>query len=125
MDTHVWLWLLAGAPELSQEARERIGSGEDCWISPISAWEAGKLAERGRIRVQPTFRRWLGETRRKVPLREALLSFEIAATSLELNLPHQDPADRFLAATALVYELTLITADRRLLAAEWLPTISC
>jgi PIN domain nuclease of toxin-antitoxin system len=30
-------------------------------------------------------------------------------------LPHEDPADRFLVATALVYELTLVTADERLI----------
>jgi PIN domain nuclease of toxin-antitoxin system len=32
-----------------------------------------------------------------------------------VNLPHQDPADRFLAATAFVYDLMLVTADERLL----------
>jgi len=33
-----------------------------------------------------------------------------------LNLPHEDPADRFLAATCVVYGLTLVTADKRLMA---------
>jgi len=36
-------------------------------------------------------------------------------TSLALALPHADPADRLLAATAKVLKLTLLTADRRLL----------
>ncbi len=35
--------------------------------------------------------------------------------SRAIELPHPDPADRFLAATALVYGLTLVTADTRLL----------
>lgn len=34
--------------------------------------------------------------------------------SRSLELPHEDPADRFLAATAFVYDLTLVTADKRL-----------
>ena len=38
------------------------------------------------------------------------------------NLPHKDPADRFIAATALVYGLRLMTDDKRLLDASWLPT---
>lgn len=41
-----------------------------------------------------------------------------------LELPHGDPADHFLAATALVYELTLVTLDRHLVSAAWLPTLS-
>ena len=35
--------------------------------------------------------------------------------SRQLAMPHQDPADRFLAATARVLDLTLVTADTRLL----------
>ena len=34
--------------------------------------------------------------------------------SRAVDLPHQDPADRFLAATAKVMDLTLVTADARL-----------
>jgi PIN domain nuclease of toxin-antitoxin system len=34
---------------------------------------------------------------------------------LALGLPHADPADRFLAATAKVLDLTLVTADQNLL----------
>jgi PIN domain nuclease of toxin-antitoxin system len=35
-----------------------------------------------------------------------------------VRLDHDDPADRFLAATGDVYEVTLVTADARLLRAE-------
>jgi len=48
-------------------------------------------------------------------LREARLTFDVALRSREVTLGHDDPADRFLAATAAVYELTLITADTKLL----------
>ena len=46
---------------------------------------------------------------------EATLNHEVAMESLGIRLPHQDPADRFIAASAIVYELTLITADRNLI----------
>jgi PIN domain nuclease of toxin-antitoxin system len=36
--------------------------------------------------------------------------------SRRLAVSHADPADRFLTATALVLELTLVTADERLIA---------
>ena len=50
-----------------------------------------------------------------IPRQEAPLTHDIAVMSRQLALSHQDPADRFLAATALVMGLTLVTADKRLL----------
>ncbi|MGA8011757.1 MAG: PIN domain-containing protein [Candidatus Acidiferrales bacterium] len=47
--------------------------------------------------------------------REAPLTHEIVATAQGLPLLHPDPADRFLAATAAVLNLTLVTADQHLL----------
>jgi PIN domain nuclease of toxin-antitoxin system len=41
-----------------------------------------------------------------------------------LPLPHQDPADRFLAATAEVLGLTLVTADHRLLGLGTIATLA-
>lgn len=45
---------------------------------------------------------------------EALLNHEIAILSREIALPHQDPADRFIVATAIFYKLTLATVDGNL-----------
>lgn len=47
--------------------------------------------------------------------REAPLTYEIVAAAQELPLAHRDLADRFLAATAGVLGLTLVTAESRLL----------
>jgi PIN domain nuclease of toxin-antitoxin system len=43
------------------------------------------------------------------------LNHEVAIQSRRIRLPHQDPADRFIAASAMVYGLTLMTADRTLI----------
>jgi PIN domain nuclease of toxin-antitoxin system len=48
-------------------------------------------------------------------MREAPLTQEIVRASFALSLAHADPADRFLAATAKVLDLTLVTADKALL----------
>ena len=53
-----------------------------------------------------------------LPFREARLNHEIALCSRSLKLKHHDPADRFIAATAMVYDLTLVTADKRLTACK-------
>jgi len=49
------------------------------------------------------------------PLREAPFTNEIVLLAQQLPLPHRDPADRFLAATAQIMNLTLVTGDDRLL----------
>ena len=49
------------------------------------------------------------------PMREVSLTFDIALGSRSIRLGHDDPADRFIAATAVVHELVLVTADESLL----------
>jgi hypothetical protein len=53
----------------------------------------------------------VAEALKAVPVREAPLTHEVARWSRRIELPHEDPADRFLAASARVYDLTLVTAD--------------
>ncbi len=64
------------------------------------------------------------DAQRRFPCREAALNAEVALASLEIDLKTDDPADRFLAATAIVFDLQLATVDRRMIAADWLPTLS-
>jgi PIN domain nuclease of toxin-antitoxin system len=52
----------------------------------------------------------MGELR----LIEAPLTVEVALAISALSLPHNDPADGFIAATAKVFGLTLVTADEQL-----------
>jgi len=50
-----------------------------------------------------------------VELIEAALNWEIAHDMRYILPHHKDPADRFLAATAIAYDLTLVTADQKLI----------
>jgi PIN domain nuclease of toxin-antitoxin system len=68
--------------------------------------------QKGRIRVEDPIT-WV--ERAADQLREAPLTAEIVRTGFALWLPHSDPTDRFLAATAKVLKLTLVTADQNLL----------
>lgn len=125
LDTHVWFWQLTGSPKLSPAAVELIDTAfEELWLSPISVWELGILRQKGRVEIDDDLRSWVEESRKRLPLQEALPNQEVALATFELDLPHQDPADRFLAATARTYELTLITADRRLLESASVETFS-
>ena len=114
LDTHIWLWSLREPDRLGRRVIQELRNREnEIWLSPISTWEALMLHAKGRIRLPPDLAQWLA--RATAPLLEAPLTHEIALISRELRLPHNDPADRFLAATAQVLRLTLVTADSHLL----------
>lgn len=116
LDTHIWLWALLEPSRLSRDVREALQSPDaELWLSPVSVWEAALLAERGRIGVMSDAPDWVRSMIAALPCREAVLTNEIAIVSRSFALDHQDPADRFLAATARVLELTLVTADERLI----------
>lgn len=125
LDTHVWYWYLVGSDRLPAGLKEAIDDApEGCRLSPISVWELGMLGQKGRVRMSGGVGAWLARALEAFPVREAPLTGAVARRSLEIELEHRDPADRFLAATALVYGLELLTVDRRLAAAGWLPTRS-
>ena len=113
LDTHIWIWSKLDPKRIGKgAARELSNNDNDLWLSPVSVWEALALVQKGRIRVGDPLA-WV--ERAADQLREAPLTQEIVRTGFALSLPHADPADRFLAATAKVLKLTLVTADQRLL----------
>ncbi len=115
LDTHIWLWGLLAPEKLALPVRRALGErAHELWLSPISTWEALLLIERGRLVVEGDAAAWVREALRAAPLHEAALTHGVALESRRLRLRHRDLADRFLAATAIVYDLTLVTADRRL-----------
>ncbi|HUT76733.1 MAG TPA: type II toxin-antitoxin system VapC family toxin [Polyangia bacterium] len=125
LDTHVILWSLLAPERLSARAAAELESPRtELWVSPISAWEIALLAERGRLDIDGDPETWPREALLKVPAREAPFTIEIALLSRLVPLPHQDPADRFLAATALAHDLVLLTADSRLLECARIPTLA-
>jgi PIN domain nuclease of toxin-antitoxin system len=120
LDTHIWIWAKLDPHRLGKRvARELSSEANQLWLSPVSVWEALVLMQKGRIRVDNPFA-WV--ERAAEQLREAPLTQEIVRAAFALPLPHDDPADRFLAGTAKVLKLTLVTADSRLLG---MPEITC
>lgn len=124
LDTHIWLWALLQPDRLSARVVDAMTAEDaELWLSPISAWEAHLLAERGRLDLDAPPEEWIRDALEQVPLLDAPLTREVALASRQLRLTHEDPADRFLAATAQVYDLTLVTADRRLVEAPGLSVL--
>jgi len=125
LDTHIWIWHVSGSRDLPQGLRDVIDSSAgQLWLSPVSIWEAGTLVQRGRFRIRIDYLEWVRRAFDLLPLMEAPVSFEVARRLQTFELPQNDPADNLLAATALVYGLTLMTVDRELCSASWLPVLT-
>ncbi len=119
LDTHVLVWMDADASDLGSATRQLI---EQAWavgevaVSAVSFWECALLHTRGRITLPTPPAIWRAELL-ETGLLEYDLDGETAILSTELDLPHPDPADRFIAACAIRQSATLVTADGRLL--DW------
>jgi PIN domain nuclease of toxin-antitoxin system len=123
LDTHIWIWSLADPKKLSRRVQNELkDENNELWLSPVSAWEFLLLHSTGRVRLQGDAREWVREA--SSHLREAPLTHDIVLAAHKLPLLHQDPADRFLAATAGVLGLTLVTADHRLLGLGAIATLA-
>jgi PIN domain nuclease of toxin-antitoxin system len=85
-------------------------------VSPITAWEVGLLARKGRFRSHYTPQRWfeLLMNTSDTALAELTPRVLIGSSFLPGSL-HSDPADRIIAATAREYGFTVMTRDRSLL----------
>jgi PIN domain nuclease of toxin-antitoxin system len=119
LDTHVWLWLNAGSPDLSRKTRDAINGAAAAGtlrIAAISLWEIALLASHGRIVLGKSIGLWLDEALADPGPGIDPLTPQIAIESYALpDVFHRDPADRLIVATARVANATLMTRDRRIL----------
>jgi PIN domain nuclease of toxin-antitoxin system len=117
MDTHALVWLTEGNEKLGTQAKRIIRhtwKEQNLFVSAISFWEVALLCKKQRINLATPVSEW----RQKLltnGLQEISVTGEIAVLSTQLSDFHADPADRFITATALLHEATLITADSLIL----------
>ncbi len=115
LDTHIWVWSVMDASRLSRSVLAHLRNPRsELWLSPISIWELLNLCSKGRIELNQEPAAWIRSVLAATPFLEAPLTHEIALESHLTGLVQKDPADRLLAATAKVLDLTLVTADENL-----------
>jgi PIN domain nuclease of toxin-antitoxin system len=126
VDTHIVVWLAFDQSQLSKNARAAIDdareNGGGLAISDITLLELATLASKRRLRLNISLESFLGE----VEARFVVLPISGRACVRALGLPAaypKDPADRIIAATALVEGLSLLTADREIRRSRALRTI--
>ena len=125
LDTHIWLRAVNWPEKLSRAVRRQLGNTRnELYLSPASIWEAHQLVRKGKLRANPDFPGWLEGALSGVPVKEASFNFAVATEVSRISLPQSDIGDLFLAATASVFDLTLVTADRQLIECSWLKTLA-
>jgi PIN domain nuclease of toxin-antitoxin system len=117
LDTHAALWFAMDNGLLgkrSQRTIDRALEDDQLAVSVISFWEITLLIAKRRVRSIDS----AAETRDfilRAGIGELPLTGEIAILAGELDSLHGNPADRFIAATAIRHDATLVTADEKLL----------
>ena len=117
LDTHIWVWHLAGdAAHLTSEAialLDRIGGSSRLYVSDISYWEVAVKAAKHELTLSMDAAIWLRRAERAPGVRYLPLDREILLLSTRLaGTIHNDPADRMLIAAAQINNVPLVTADR-------------
>jgi PIN domain nuclease of toxin-antitoxin system len=111
VDTHAVIWAFLDDPRLGRRARERISEAPKTGliVSDLVLLETAILHSKGRLPDCP-----LAELLAKIAdnFRVIPVSPEIARIAVELDLPHGDPFDRVIVATAKAYDAPLLTRDR-------------
>jgi PIN domain nuclease of toxin-antitoxin system len=119
LDTHTWIWLFNGCPELSQTTINEInkwGQQGKVFISAISVWELSMLVVKQRVILSKPINQWVEESLKQPGVSLVHLFPEIAIESSFLpgNF-HGDPADRIICATSRINNLILFTRDKKIL----------
>jgi len=117
LDTHVLVWMDEGSVRLGKKARSRIDEAlrnSVLYVSAISFWEVAMLVAKGRLQMQMSVDVWRNSLLEH-GLREIAMTGDIAITAASLVDFHGDPADRFIAASAVNTGLHICTADQKIL----------
>lgn len=117
LDTHALLWMSDQNPAMGATARELAEDSQqkgELAASAISFWEVAILINKGRLEAREPVEIW-----RAAHLRAGLIEIPLdgltACQAVALPGLPGDPADRWIVATALRHDATLVTADRNLL----------
>ena len=119
LDTCAALWIMENdwlRPEAVAAIDEAYDRNERVRVSPITGWEIGLSAARGRFRSRYTPQRWLEALleRPEIAVAEMPPHVLLESSTLPGNL-NRDPADRIIAATAREFGYTVMTRDKALL----------
>lgn len=112
LDTHTFLWFIAGDAILSKAARSAIeDEGNNLYLSVASLWEIAIKVSIDKLMLSEPFEALIPEQLAENGIE--LLDISVEHTALIASMPfhHRDPFDRLIAAQAHVEQMTLVSAD--------------
>jgi PIN domain nuclease of toxin-antitoxin system len=117
LDTHVWVWASEEPRRLGPKTRQLL-EDEICprAVCTVSTLEIARLVWSGDVILQIPLDEWVEKSLADLRADSLPVTHEIALEAYRLREPfHRDPADRQIVACARRHELTLVTADERIL----------
>ncbi|WIM12071.1 type II toxin-antitoxin system VapC family toxin [Enhydrobacter sp.] len=113
LDTHAFLWWLAGERALTRKARTAIESEDNnIFVSAVTAWEIAMKFRIGKLPDAAAIARDVTGAIAAEGFSELALSMAHAEHAGALDGPHRDPFDRMLIAQSLIDGLALISNER-------------
>lgn len=112
LDTCTFLWIIAGATELSGTVRETFTNpANEIFLSAVSVWELSVKHALGKLPLPSAFDRFVVAERERHGM--AALPLEERAVLHLHKLPtlHRDPFDRMLVCQAIEHDCVLLTPD--------------
>ena len=112
LDTHAFLWWLAGSERLSGAARAAIGDPEnDILVSAASAWEIAVKHRLGKLPGADDVALDVAGCIASQGFLELPITVRNGERAGRLPGPHRDPFDRMLIAQALALDLPLVSLE--------------
>ncbi|MGD8399356.1 MAG: type II toxin-antitoxin system VapC family toxin [Bacillota bacterium] len=112
LDTCALLWLVADQTKLSPRAKTAIRDNTEwLFVSSISAFEIALKAKRNKLELPIDAYIWFEKALVQHGIQEIPLDSAICMHSVNLPQLHNDPCDRFIIATAIQNNMSLITCD--------------
>jgi PIN domain nuclease of toxin-antitoxin system len=111
LDTHAFLWFVAGDPRIGKKAKKIMeGGGSRLYLSSASIWEMAIKASLGRLSFDGPFEDFM-ESKINEGYHMLPVEWNHAAVVAGLAFHHKDPFDRLLIAQAMTERMPIITAD--------------
>ena len=112
LDTHILLWVMLGAPQLTPAARRLIEDADSLHVSTVSLWELAIKRSLGKLKLDTEA---LDAHLAASAVEPLAISWAHARQLRALPALHSDPFDRMLVAQAMTEPLHLLTHDAALL----------
>ena len=113
VDSCAIIWLATGDRKLSKLARDVMRDAELLCFSSISIWEIARLVKAGDLELPVSPARLADLLVEQYEMKELPVNNSISLRASALPEIHKDPADRFIIATALLNDFTVVTGDHR------------